>query len=152
MSAALHLATEDDLDRLVRMIEADLGARGAPIDAGSIADATLPLLDGSPHGCIYLIGPRNAPIGYLTMTFGWSLEAGGMSSSVDAFYIRQGVRGRGVGLEVLLSILPQLQAAGVKAFTLKVDATAPGIRRLFEKAGFKAQDGTLTMTRQASGR
>lgn len=149
MSAALHLATEDDLDRLAKMVAADQSARGETTDAEAIARAILPLLEGSPHGCIYLIGPRNAPIGYLTMTFGWSISAGGMSATIDAFYIREGVRGRGVGLEVLLSILPQMQTAGVHVFTLGTDAEAAGLRRLFEKAGFKAQDGMLTMARSA---
>ena len=39
-------------------------------DAGRRA-ALAPLLEGSPYGAVYLIGPARAPVGYLAVCFTW---------------------------------------------------------------------------------
>ena len=75
MKAALHLAQTPDADRLEALVAACHAETGITQTEEERRAALLPLLEGSPHGAIYLIGPARAPVGYIVLTFGWSLEA-----------------------------------------------------------------------------
>ncbi len=151
MSAALHLAGPDDAPVLLTMVAAFHEETGLTSTAEHREKAIGPLLEGSPLGCAYLIGPRRAPIGYIVISFGWSLELGGMDGFIDEFFVRPGVRGRGVGSEVLSGLLPQLESAGLKALHLEAASDQPALQRLYKRAGFRLRDGYHLMTRTASG-
>lgn len=146
MSAALHLATEADLDRLLPMVAAYHAFDNIHKTDEHRRDAILPLLQGSPHGAIWLIGPRRAPVGYIAISFGWSIELGGMDGFIDEFFIRENIRGRGMGTEVLAALLPQLAQAGLKALHLEVAKDNGNARKLYLKQGFEMRDGYNLMT------
>ncbi|MEO0379092.1 MAG: GNAT family N-acetyltransferase, partial [Pseudomonadota bacterium] len=122
MSAALTLATVDHFDRLMPLVTAFHAEAGIETDEATRAEGLRPLLEGSPLGAAYLIGPPRAPIGYIAVSFGWSLEFGGMDGFVDELFIRPGVRGRGVASEVLLTLPRALADVGLKALHLEVNA------------------------------
>jgi ribosomal protein S18 acetylase RimI-like enzyme len=107
-----------------------------------------PLLDGMPQGAIYLIGPARAPLGYVVLSFGWSLPLAGMEARVEELYIRPPVRGRGIATEVLGSLPRALAQAGVKAIHLHLSAASDRARDLFARARFREEDGTRLMTRK----
>ena len=121
MSAALTLATVDHFDRLLPLVTAFHAEAGIETDEATRAEGLRPLLEGSPLGAAYLIGPPRAPIGYIVVSFGWSLEFGGMDGFVDELFIRPGVRGRGVASEVLLTLPRALADVGLKALHLTVE-------------------------------
>ena len=147
MSAALHLAKPDDLDRLAALgaaFHAETGLTIAPEDRRA---ALAPLLEGIPHGAAYLIGPARAPMGYIIVSFGWSLDTGGMTARVDELYLRRAVRGRGIAGEILISLPKALAEAGVKQLHLEVARGDEATQRLFQRAGFKVRDDKVQMTR-----
>jgi len=148
MSAALHLAKPDDLDRLCTLVaafhaEEELASTDEARRAG-----LAPLLDGIPHGAAYLIGPARAPMGYVIVTFGWSVEFGGMDAFVDEIYLRPAVRGRGIASETLISLPKALAKAGVKALHLEVDRDNETAKRLYTRAGFKARERYMLMSKR----
>ncbi|MEX0366261.1 MAG: GNAT family N-acetyltransferase [Ruegeria sp.] len=147
MSAALTLATPEHFDRLDALVAAFHAEEGIDLTDAARAAGLQPLLDGIPHGAAYLIGPPRAPIGYIVVTFGWSVEFGGMDGFVDEIYIRPGVRGRGIATEVLLALPRALASAGVKALHLEVGADNTVAQRLYQRAGFRVRDGYHLMTR-----
>uniref|UniRef100_UPI00261D46EB GNAT family N-acetyltransferase n=1 Tax=uncultured Lentibacter sp. TaxID=1659309 RepID=UPI00261D46EB len=101
MSAALHLARPEHLDKLLSLVAAFHAEAGLDTSPEGRRAGIEPLLEGIPYGAVYLIGPTRAPIGYIVVTFGWSVEFGGMDGFVDELYIRPPVRGRGLDSEVL---------------------------------------------------
>ena len=147
MSAALTLATAEHADKLLPLVAAFHAEAGLTSSEEIRRAAVLPLLDGIPHGAAYLIGPPRAPIGYVIVTFGWSVEFGGMDAFVDEIFIRPGVRGRGIASEVLISLPRALAGAGVKALHLEVSKSNANAERLYARAGFKLRDGYHLMTR-----
>nr|WP_321252530.1 GNAT family N-acetyltransferase [uncultured Ruegeria sp.] len=147
MTAALRLARTDDLDRLMALVSAFHAETGIEQDADQRREALRPLLEGIPHGCIYLIGPGRAPLGYIILTFGWSVEFGGMDGFVDEIYIRPAVRGRGIASEVLHDLPKALAEAGVTALHLEVDRTNDAAQKLYLRSGFKARDRYMLMSR-----
>ncbi|MFK7880589.1 GNAT family N-acetyltransferase [Roseobacter sp.] len=147
MSAALTLATPDHLDRLDALVAAFHQECNISLEAEARRAGIMPLLEGSPHGAIYLIGPPRAPIGYVALTFGWSLEFGGLDGFIDELYVRPGVRGRGIGSETLQSIPRALADAGLKALHLEVERDAEKTQELYTRAGFVARPKYMLMSR-----
>jgi len=147
MSAALHLAKPNDLERLMPLVAAFHAEETLQSTEDTRRAALAPLLDGSPHGAVYLIGPQRAPIGYIVVTFGWSVEFGGMDGFIDEIFIRSGVRGRGVGSEVITSLVAMLKSVGMKALHLEVDPENARALRLYGRCHFKPRSGYQMMSR-----
>lgn len=143
---ALHLARPEDIDRLLALIAAFQEEHGLALDDATRRAGLMPLLEGSPHGVAYLIGPQRAPIGYVVISFGWALEFGGMDGFVDEIYIRPGVRGRGIGSEVLTALPKALAGAGLKALHLEVKREDAATRRFYSKLRFQEREDYMLMT------
>ncbi|MGB5558288.1 MAG: GNAT family N-acetyltransferase [Paracoccaceae bacterium] len=148
MSAALHLATIEDLDRLEPMVAGYHAFEGIDSDEEKRRTTLTPLLTGTPHGAAYLIGMRRAPVGYIVISFGYSVELGGIDGFIDEFFIRENVRGRGMGTEVLTSLLPALGDHGVKALHLEMAPKNDRAQRVYARAGFRLRDGYCLMTKR----
>ena len=94
------------------------------------------------------MGPARAPIGYVVICFGWSLEMGGMDGFLDEIYIRPGVRGRGIGSEVLQNLPKALAGAGLKALHLEARRDDPRIEGFYRRNKFELRPDTVLMTRR----
>lgn len=147
MSASIHLAGPEDEDRVLSLVSAFHAEQGFPLDPEQRRASIHPLLNGSPYGSVYLIGPQRAPIGYVAVTFTWSLEYGGLDAALDEVYLRPGVRGRGIASEVLAAICKRLFEAGVQLIDLEVDRDNAAARRLYERMGFEPRESYLIMHR-----
>jgi len=145
---ALHLAGPADVERLLPMIAAFHEETGISQKPETRAEALMPLLEGSPYGAAYLVGPARAPIGYVVISFGWSLEMGGMDGVLDEIYIRPGVRGRGIGSEVLQNLPKALAGAGLKALHLEARRDDPKIDGFYRRNKFEGRPDVLVMTRK----
>lgn len=147
MSAALTLAGPDHLDKLLSLVE----AFHIEADMTSTPDTRRaglePLLNGNPYGCAYLIGPPRAPIGYMVITFTWSIEYGGLDGNIDELYIRPGVRGRGIAQEALVALPNALSAGGLRTIHLEVDRTNENALKLYRRAGFILNENYMFMTK-----
>ncbi|MEM6729054.1 MAG: GNAT family N-acetyltransferase [Pseudomonadota bacterium] len=139
MRTAIHRADEGDRAILLPLI-ADFHAEEG-IDSGEahIARAVGPLLSGSPHGEVFLAGPRRAPAGYALVCYGWSLEYGGLDAYLDELYLRPAVRGRGIGGDVLHALSHYLAQKGACALALEVDFDNATAIRTYERSGFVAR-------------
>ena len=148
MTAALRLARPEDLDRLLPMVAAFHEEEGIDLDDAAQRAGVAPLLDGIPQGCIYLVGPARAPIGYVILTFGWSVEFGGMDAFVDEIYVRRAVRGRGIATEILSSLPRALAEGGVNAIHLEVSRDNEAAQKLYARAGFRVREKYVLMSRK----
>ncbi len=148
MSAAFTLAKPEHLDRLIGLVAAFHAEAGIEQTDEARRNGLAPLLDGIPHGVAYLIGPARAPIGYVIISFGWSVEFGGMDAIIDEIYVRPGVRGRGIASEALLALPNALSSGGVKAVHLEVDKTNEIAKKLYARAGFRPRENFIFMTRK----
>lgn len=147
MSTALHLAGPEDAARLLPLMAAFHAEQGLDIPDETRATALDPILNGSPLGIAYLIGPQKAPIGYVILSFGWSIALGGMDGFIDEIYIRENVRGRGIGSEVLLEVPRALAAVGLKALHLEVRGDDARRQKFYGRLGFETRSGYHLMTR-----
>lgn len=143
---AITLARPDDLDRLLPLVAACHAETGIVQEDSRRRAALRPVLDGSPHAAAYLIGPPRTPIGYVVISFGWSLNHAGLDGTVDEIYIRPAVRGRGIGTEVMSALPRALAGAGLKALHLAIRRDDLKTRRLYEKMHFVSRERDILMT------
>ncbi|KNG92371.1 GNAT family N-acetyltransferase [Pseudaestuariivita atlantica] len=147
MSAQLHLARPEHLPQILSLVEAMHAETGIDSTAESREAGIAPLLDGGPLGAVYLIGPARAPLGYLVVTFGWSVEFGGMDCFLDEIFIRPAIRGRGIAFEAIGDLCRTLKEAGVRAMHLEVDGADDSAQRLYSRTRFQRRDRYVLMTR-----
>ncbi|SNR41153.1 GNAT family N-acetyltransferase [Puniceibacterium sediminis] len=145
---SLHLATTEDAPKLLPLVAALHVDLGFKTDAAHQERSILPLLEGSPHGASWLIGPRRAPVGYIVVSFGWSIEYGGMDAIIDELYIRPAVRGRGMAGEAINALAQALKQSTIKALHLEVDRSNEAATSLYQRCGFKARDSYMYMSRK----
>lgn len=148
MSAAFTLAKPEHLEQLLSLVAAFHAEEGITLSDEARRKGIAPLLDGIPHGLAYLIGPARAPIGYVIITLGWSVEFGGLDAIIDEIYVRPGVRGRGIASEALLALPSALSGGGVKAIHLEVDRDNAVAQKLYARAGFKPREKFMFMSRR----
>ena len=61
MSATLTLATQEHSEKVLPLVAAFHAEEGLSKSDEAREAAVLPLLEGTPHGALYLIGPLRAP-------------------------------------------------------------------------------------------
>ena len=145
---AITLAKPEDLDRLLPLVRAFHEETAIDVTEDNRIAGLTPLLEGSPFGAVWLLGPSRAPIGYIVICFGWSVEFGGMDGFVGELYIRQSVRGRGIGTEVLINLPKQLSQNGLRAIHLEVARVAVRTQEAYKRAGFQPRADYMLMTRR----
>ncbi len=148
MSAAITLAGPAHLEGLLALVASFHTEAGIKSTDALRRKGVVPLLDGIPHGCAYIIGPPRAPIGYIVITFGWSVEFGGLDGIIDELYIRPGVRGRGIASEALNTLPRVLAGAGLRAMHLEVDRDNAAALKLYRRAGFHSRDNAVLLSKR----
>jgi GNAT superfamily N-acetyltransferase len=146
VSTAIHLAGADDMDCVIGLMARYHSERALPHDDTHRRRAAMPLLNGSPHGAVWLIGPQRAPLGYVLISFGWSVAMAGIEGFVAEVFIRPSVRGRGIGTEVLHAIAVSLTQSGVKALHVRLDQADSAAARFCARVGFAPRPETVLMT------
>ena len=90
------------------------------------------------HGTAWLIEVGGRADGYAVVTWGWSIEIGGLDVVLDEIYVR--TRGRGHGSELLRVIEADCRARGVKRIFLESERRNEGARRLYARHGYRVDD------------
>ncbi|MEM8631139.1 MAG: GNAT family N-acetyltransferase [Pseudomonadota bacterium] len=142
MTASLHLAGPDDTDRVMSLVRSHHADAALELSEEMRRDGVEPLLAGSALGAIYLVGPRSAPAGYIALTFSWSIAHGGMTATIDEFFMRPPVRGRGLGSEALTALRPVLVEVGLRALYLDLRLPTDRAQSLAGKWGFHTEHDT----------
>ena len=143
----LHLAEPSDMDKLLPLVERYHAFENIQTTEAERRAALEVLFSGEVQAAIWLIGPRRAPVGFIAFSFGFSIELGGRDAFVDEFYIRESVRGRGMGGQTMSTVVPMLREMGVKALHMEVDHENTGATKFYKKAGFEARSKYFLMTR-----
>ena len=71
-----------------------------------------------------------------------------MDGTINEFYVRSGVRGRGVATETLQKLPKALGDAGLVALHLQLNNIGDTNRRLFTRVGFTVRENHHVMTRK----
>jgi ribosomal protein S18 acetylase RimI-like enzyme len=143
MEATLTLANPSQTDLLIGLMQEFYVHEHLPFDERVARRALDQILRNSAFGMVYLINLADAVIGYVVLTFGFSLEFHGRDAIVDELYVRENYRGRGIGKASLRFIEGICLEQGIKALHLEVDHGNTGAQAVYRKAGFRDHDRYL---------
>jgi ribosomal protein S18 acetylase RimI-like enzyme len=145
-------AGPDDVETLLGMLRAFNASQTYPFDEAVARRALIELLGSAALGRVWLIVAAGAPVGYLALTLGHSLEYGGRDAFLDELFVEPGSRRRGLGRAALEFGLAQAAALGVRAVHLEVERGNESARALYRSLGFQDKDRQLLTRRLSGGR
>lgn len=142
MTRSLHLqpATAADLDTLLPMVRAYHAFEQISCSEPQRADAVRTLLTDDHLGGVWLLVIDQQSVGYLALTYGYSIELGGRDAFIDEFFVEEAHRGNGYGRAALRVIQDIAAAAGIQVLHLEVGQHNVRAARLYRGCGFQARD------------
>lgn len=143
----LRLASTDEVDLLVQLIGEFYAESGYPLDEAAARGAFTQLVTQPELGRVWLVLVVDEPVGYLALTFGFSLEYYGRDAFIDDFYIRPAHRNQGLGSAVLHQVLEEAHRLDVRAVHLEVERTNHRAQAVYAKHGFRDNDRQLLTVR-----
>ncbi len=138
VDAGLRLAGAADCARLAGLVVAfrDFLGRAEPA-AESIAGSVARLLD-DPGTDFVIACADDRAIGYCQLRYRFSLWCAGIEAHIDDFFVEAGVRGRGVGAQLLAASLERARARDARVVGLTTNERNVDALRLYRRAGFAA--------------
>ncbi len=131
-----------DIDPLIELVQEFY--RFEKIDFNeAVLKAFTALLSDEQFGLIWLICDRDRPIGYVALTFFFSMEYHGRCGLVDELYLREEYRGHGIGKQVFQMIEEYLISQNVRSLSLVVDHWNNPAEALYTKLGFRREQRHL---------
>ena len=150
MHVELRAARPEDATGLLAFMREFNALQTYSFDEPGIRRALAELLSAPELGRIWLIAEAGAAVGYVVLTFGYSLEHGGRDALIDELFVASHARGRGLGRAAVVLALEQAATLGVNAVHLEVERTNPSAHALYRSLGFAGNDRQL-LTRKLRG-
>lgn len=130
------LAKSGDIPLLLSLVQEYYAYDQHPYEGDRTYQALSTLL-AQPHlGLIWLIEVAQEPIGYMVLTFGFSLEAGGLEACIDELYIQPSYRQRGLGRKALAWMEATCRGRDVRVIYLEVERQNAIAQQLYKKVGY----------------
>jgi GNAT superfamily N-acetyltransferase len=146
VTTLVRRALPDDLEILLELVSEYCDADDHVFDEAVARRGLEPLLTDDTFGAIWLIDPTgDSADGYIVVTWGWSIEIGGLDVVLDEFYVRS--RGKGRGSDALRMVETACRERGVKRIFLETELANDGARRLYARHGFIA-DTSIWMSKE----
>lgn len=146
-AVVLVQVTPDALDRLGVMVEAYYRFDGHHYDREGSRRAS-DLLDHPEWGRLWFIEYRGQVVGYLILTFSFSLEFLGKDALVDEVFVDASMRGRGVGARAMSLACEQARADGAHAVHLEVRRDNVRAHGAYARVGFEKREAFFLMSRR----
>lgn len=137
-------AVVDDVDALVELGAEYCEADGHDFDEPTVRAGFEPLLRDDRFGIVWVAEIDREVVGYGVVTWGWSIEVGGLDVVLDELYTR--TKGRGVGTALVRALEVECRSRGVKRIFLETELPNTAARRLYEREGFIA-DTSIWMSK-----
>ena len=135
--ALIRGASPGDLADLVALLEAQFRDHGIALAASRLEAAVGGMLAEPARGRILVAEVDGRIAGVAVLSFIWALEHGGHSAWLDELYVEPGLRGRGIGGELLGRAVAEARRLGCAAVDLEVERSHRRAEGLYRRAGFR---------------
>jgi ribosomal protein S18 acetylase RimI-like enzyme len=136
-SPDFKLADPSDIEVIVPMMAEFYAVDNMSFNEEVARRALATLLQDTSKGNVWLIENNNRIVGYLAVTFCFSLEFDGTAAVVDELYVKANHRGQGIGTRTLQFLEGVLGSMGIRTLHLEVDQSNVVAQSLYKKAGFQ---------------
>lgn len=139
-------ATTADLDILLDFMQQFYAIDQYTFDEQIARSALGTLIEDPSLGRVWVISKQEA-IGYVVITFGYSLEFHGRDAMVDELFLTAPYRSQGIGTQTLEFVIEQCPHLGIHALHLEVEHTNEAGLTLYRNIGFRPHEHRYLMTR-----
>lgn len=143
MDPIFRPATETDADLLLGMMREYYAYDGHTYDEPHARVALLNFLREPSFGLAWLICDKDTAVGYIVLTFGYSLEYLGRDAFIDEFFLLPSHRGRGWGRATLTFVEDAARATGVRAIHLEVVRSNATAKEVYQRSGYSDHEHHL---------
>lgn len=140
-------ASAADLQTLLGLIRAFYDEEGYPFSEAGARAAVLHLLEDDRIGRIWIAERDDTALGYVVLTFGYSLEHHGVVAFVDELFVVSDARGRGLGTSALALAEAACRTLGVRTLQLEVERDNVAAQELYRRSGFQ-DHGRFLLTKR----
>ncbi len=140
---SFRLVSDRDLDRLLPLIAAFYAEDQYRFDQTILRSVMLQLVQDPSLGRAWFICLNDDEVGYVVLTFGYSLEYRGRDAFIDELFIRKGDRNQGIGTTAVQFVKNACCDLGVQALHLEVERDNTLAQRFYRKLGFEDHDRYL---------
>ena len=120
-----------------------------PLRGDAAETALRGLLAAPDRGLVWVIEQGGEAVGYLVLTWGYSLEFHGRDAFIDELYVAPRYRGAGLGRQAVEWAEDACRAHGAGAVHLEVEMDNERAHALYRRSGF-AERGLRLMTKRLS--
>ncbi|MCQ3975641.1 MAG: hypothetical protein DPW09_19570 [Anaerolineae bacterium] len=129
-------AKNADIETLVKLRQ-ESGAEGQANGRAALGQ----IINDASMGRIWLIETDHQPVGYVAVTFSYSLEFHGRDALLDELYLRSSAQT--LGQSALKFVQAQCQALGVNALHVEMERANTQAQNLYRAVGFEDDDSYL---------
>lgn len=147
-TATFSLAQPADIELLLRFNRALNEYDGTPFDEQRTRIALQNLIGHPDLGGVWLINAAGRPIGYLVLTWGYSLEFGGRDAFLDELYLEADQRGRGFGQQAIRFAEEECRNKGILALHLEVERDNTRAQTFYDRSGFASRAHYFLMSKR----
>ena len=126
-----------DLAALTDLVRAYHDYDRHPFDAPVIVAALRQLCDGTPYARCFFILLEGERIGYVSASYGFSIEVGGLDFFLDELFLEAAWQGRGLGRQVLALIEDEVRKLGGLRLCLEAELHNPRAAHLYATSGYQ---------------
>jgi GNAT superfamily N-acetyltransferase len=136
MEPVFRVASDSDADTLLNMMREYYAFDGHAFDETKARVALLAFVREPLFGRAWLICEGPTAVGYIVLTFGYSLEYLGRDAFIDEFYLRPSHRGRGWGGRALEFVEEEARAFEVRSIHLEVVRENTAAKEVYRRNGY----------------
>jgi GNAT superfamily N-acetyltransferase len=129
-------AALDDLPALRAMMPGVYAYEGEMPDVDRWAAAAAELIQHPDLGRVWMINLDGQAIGYLSATYGFSLEFYGRGIVIDELFVAEAYRSQGIGRQAIEFVEDFARGQGLHSLTLDVDIANVRGQQFYQARGF----------------
>jgi diamine N-acetyltransferase len=137
MEPSFRIAIDSDIGLLLQMMREYYAFDHHPFDLEKAQAALRGLLGDPALGRVWLVCAGETVVGYIVLTFGYSLELLGRDAFIDEFFLLESYRGQGWGRKTMDFVEAAARALELHAIHLEVTRHNLGAQRFYPKLGFE---------------
>jgi len=139
-----RLAESSDVETLLSMMHGlqQDDPWSVPFREEEVRASVRELIANPSAGRIFIINRGESCVGYLVLSFDFSLEYGGKNAWIDELFVIPEFRGQGIGADAVEFATQSAEHSGARVLHLEVNRGSPAID-LYKRCGFQEHDRFL---------
>jgi GNAT superfamily N-acetyltransferase len=130
-------ATPADISALLPLMRDFYSYERLPFDAANSERLLNELIADPGLGRLIIFEDAGALIGYMVLTFGYSLEYGGRDALIDEFYVLPAQRAQGLGTQAIQHAIALCRELRITNIHLEADYFNARVHEFYKRLGFR---------------